>query len=294
MNATDEPLPTDLDFETRARLEQHLDAVEDVLRSYQQPRNARSAIVDELENQICESLDEQVSGRLPTLNDLNALLAEMDPPEAYARNSIDLPPESISANFSFPSEAVESRFNKATFIGLMWWVWLAFAAIMLLFLSTIEVTAKADYRASPRDPLWTSIPAIRTGWGITLTIIFGLPGILAPLVSSILGWLGVTQIRHSLGRQHGLGLAFSQAALLPIAAISSAIGGIIITPISIGIAAMFEKHRQQGSLDTELEFIGMAWISGAIFVTAVVSLIVNLYIVRRMWRHINRPIAAAV
>lgn len=63
MNANDSPEAPTLDPEVRARLERHLDAVDEVLRRYQQPRSARSAIVDELENQVLESLVQRTDDR---------------------------------------------------------------------------------------------------------------------------------------------------------------------------------------------------------------------------------------
>ncbi|MEM8738129.1 MAG: hypothetical protein AAGG38_06580 [Planctomycetota bacterium] len=294
MDTTDSPTSAlDLDFETRSRLEQHLDAVDEVLRRYQQPRSARAAIVDELENQVLESLAQRIGDRDATLDELTGLLAEMDPPEAYARNSIDLPAESISTGFSFPGEVVESKLNKATLLGLVWWMWLLIALITTLFLINIEVTAKADYRASPRDPLWTSISAIQTGWGIAIFIVVCIPGFIAPFASPILGWVGVSQIRYSRGRQHGLGLAFAQGALLPITGIIAFFGGLIVAPVGWGIHRMFEHHKMWGTRGpdlSEVQWIGASWIFGAIALATLISLIVIWIVVRRMWRKTSQPV----
>jgi hypothetical protein len=48
------------------------------------PEDERSAILDNLEAQIHEALNSRCRGAEPTPEDVNAILAEMDPPEAFS------------------------------------------------------------------------------------------------------------------------------------------------------------------------------------------------------------------
>ncbi|MEM1107952.1 MAG: hypothetical protein AAGH99_04595 [Planctomycetota bacterium] len=239
MNAPDTPAPTDLDFETRARLEQHLDAVEDVLRRYQQPRSTRNAIVDELENQIRESLAERVQDRAPTLDELNTLLTEMDPPEAYARNSIDL--ASLPSTFSFPGED-PPRFNRATAAGLIWIGWWALASMFLMTLIAIEVAPEVT---SPNPNVYNphinrvvemqATHAYQTWWGVLIIIFLCIPGLIAPVATTILGWLGITQIQQSADEQYGIGFAAFNATFFPLLLTNAAtlvlVGGIFTSMV---------------------------------------------------------------
>lgn len=84
---------SDLPFELQNLLDAHLDKVDQVLRSYGKSRTDRNAIVDELANQIMEMLTARTrdsgggAGREPSIDDLKAVLAEIDPPEAYGEES---------------------------------------------------------------------------------------------------------------------------------------------------------------------------------------------------------------
>ncbi|MEM7624317.1 MAG: hypothetical protein AAF333_01680 [Planctomycetota bacterium] len=218
----------DLEFAARQRLNDHLDAVEDVLRKYQQPRHARAAIVDELENQILEQLGENVGKRQATANDLESVLAELDPPEAYARNSIDL--ASLPSTFGFPPEE-PPRFNRATAAGLIWIGWFALA-VMVAGVLLFTVVSPELYSIDPFAPasdnrrvLTPAMYAYQTWWG-TLTIIFlCIPGLLAPVATTLLGWLGVSQIKQSRGTEYGLGLAICAALLFPFITANLVISG---------------------------------------------------------------------
>lgn len=149
----------------------------------------------------------------------------MDPPEAYARNSIDLDPNATAAqNFSFPDEQIESRLNRAALFGLIWWGWFLLAVITAVYLDNTRVY---DENGAWR---WAN----QTGWGIALIIVVCIPGFMAPLGSTFLGWIGTAQIRRSRGRQYGLKLALAQGLALPLLTIPIALLGLLVMGASLG------------------------------------------------------------
>lgn len=239
------PPPTlDLDFVARKRLDDHLDAVDEVLRKYQQPRHARAAIVDELENQILEQLGEKVGKREATADDLEPILAAMDPPESYARNSIDL--ASLPPAFGFPPEE-PPRFNKATAAGLIWIGWFTLAVMFLVTLLFIQVSP-AISTPNPGGPggaplvLTPAMYAYQTWWGTLIIIFLCIPGLIAPVATTVLGWLGMAQIRQSGGREYGLGLAALNAWGFPVVVGNFIVVSVLTIPMTWAMVMLVEEN----------------------------------------------------
>lgn len=74
----------DISANVRKEIEGYLDEVDSVLQQSDVSRSERRALCDELECQIVDMLDER-SGSTPSVADVKALLAEMDPPSRFAR-----------------------------------------------------------------------------------------------------------------------------------------------------------------------------------------------------------------
>ena len=72
-----------LDAEVRAKLDVHLDAVERALIAAGSSRERRRGVVDDLEAQITDML--AAKSETPTIADLDAVLATLDPPAAYGQ-----------------------------------------------------------------------------------------------------------------------------------------------------------------------------------------------------------------
>ncbi len=79
----------ELSADVRTRLDVHLDAVEQALIASGCSREQRRGIVDDLEAQILDML----AGRSPSpsLADLEAVLASLDPPDAYQSPRVSPP-----------------------------------------------------------------------------------------------------------------------------------------------------------------------------------------------------------
>jgi hypothetical protein len=71
-----------LSDEARAGVDAYLDAVEAALREAGRPREQRRAVVDDLEGQILDMVGRRSAA--PTRADVDAVLAALDPPGAYA------------------------------------------------------------------------------------------------------------------------------------------------------------------------------------------------------------------
>ena len=92
-----------LDPACRQRIDRHLDAVDQALQAGGVGRGERRQIADDLQNQILEMLAAR-AGKTPKLADIEAILTELDPPEAYGRDPITSSPNaqglaSVPANY---------------------------------------------------------------------------------------------------------------------------------------------------------------------------------------------------
>jgi hypothetical protein len=72
-----------LDEDARRQIDEHLDSIEEVLRSTGMTRSERQNILDDVETQIVEMLTARTQ-ETPTVEDAKAVIAELDPPESYA------------------------------------------------------------------------------------------------------------------------------------------------------------------------------------------------------------------
>ena len=72
-----------LNEDARRQIDKHLDSIDEVLRSAEMSRSERQNILDDVETQIVEMLTAR-TGANPTVEDVKAVIAELDPPESYA------------------------------------------------------------------------------------------------------------------------------------------------------------------------------------------------------------------
>jgi hypothetical protein len=89
-------------------------------------------------------------------------------------------------------------------------------------------------------------------------LLIGLPGVLAPFGTTILGLVAISEIRHSRGRLTGLGLAFVDAVLFPLLLMNGAIFAMIFIPL------LPSNVGWQGAMGFGLA--GMALIGGSLTV----------------------------
>jgi hypothetical protein len=114
MNGDAVRLPPD----ARSRVDAYLDAIEEVLDRSGRPRGQRRAITDEVEAQIMEMLAER-AGFAPSVGDVEAVLADLDPPEAYAEEAAGERP-AAAAPPAAPSPPPRPRLSRAAIVGVCW------------------------------------------------------------------------------------------------------------------------------------------------------------------------------
>ena len=174
--------------------------------------------------------------------------------------------ESQSLLTSSPTN--ESRFSRTAIVGACW---------ALLALIALGVMFPVAVPAGSRPPA----PGLL---GIFVGLPLGLLGITAPFGTTILGWIAVSQIRRLAGKLHGMWLAVFDGLVFPLLALDAVIFGVVWLVIK------FLVIRPGGDMLTigyELGMFFALWLG----VAAVVSVIVDWLIIRRIWRAVNQPVA---
>jgi hypothetical protein len=185
----------------RDRVDAHLDAVEKQLEAAGANRTKRRSVLDDLETQIPDMLAVRNS-RSPTLTDVDAVLASLDPPSAYANSG------SVPADSRRPVATpivVEPRLCPAVKKGTRY---LAVALIGALLLILAKGEYDVEYRSGASPPLSISIKALLVGAGLALVV--------GPFLVTVFGWIATEGIRRSGGQEYGLGLAVIEALVFPI------------------------------------------------------------------------------
>jgi len=167
----------------------------------------------------------------------------------------------------------ETRFSRTAILGavcvplsvvpLVWFVWLV---------------KKMTESATPmtHDTSWLNI----------LFSIVGLMGLvlIAPLLTSVLGWVAVAQIRRSEGRLCGLKLALFDGLLFPLLLLDAMIGGLWV--FGDKLLAVYVRHLGGSLFVDGWDFL--------IWLTLLVLMLiwVNSQIIRRVWCAVNKTTAA--
>jgi hypothetical protein len=131
--------------EARGRMDAYLDAIERVLVAADMPRAERKGITDDVEAQVLEMLSAR-GGDEPTVADVEAVLAQLDPPDAYAEAGgaprvarAGAPPAAL------PRKADRPHFSRAAIVGACW-APLALALMPLVLLHLWPMTSSSNAR----------------------------------------------------------------------------------------------------------------------------------------------------
>ena len=154
----------------------------------------REETLESVEAHIYDAVNERAGGQ-PTVQDVRAVLAEMDPPESYAQAA-----EARQEHLDAPPPA---RLCRLPVIGALW---APFAVVMLIGMFAVRIVETGHE------------PSI--GIGVTVLRLVVLPlGVLAPFGSTALGFIGISKIRSSAGRLIGMPLAVAVALFYPLIAL---------------------------------------------------------------------------
>jgi tetratricopeptide (TPR) repeat protein len=102
------------------------------------------------------------------------------------------------------------------------------------------------------------------------SFLFGLPLL---LVTTILGWVAVAQIRHSAGKLYGIWLAVFDGLFFPLLALDVVIGGFWYLILIV----IFRDHLM---------------IPGCALLALGAMVVADFFIIRTVWRVVNRPAGA--
>jgi hypothetical protein len=190
--------------EVRVRVDAHLDAVESELRTAGADRTKRRGIVDDLETQILDMLAAHKT-ESATLADVDAVLAKLDPPSAYASTgSVAIEPRQpamtpvVAQPRLCPVVGKGTRYLAVALVG---------ALVLILY--------KAEYDFEHQGGLVRSTGAVSHTAMTALLMIAGLAAVAGPVLFTAFGWIATERIRRSCGREYGLGLAVIEALLFP-------------------------------------------------------------------------------
>lgn len=244
-----------LDRDGRRVIDEYLDAVDRALADAGRDRSERRNVTDDVEAQILDMLAAR-AGNSPTRADAEALLAELDSPEAYAAES----------QAETPGPPIEGRFSRAAIIGAAWAPFCFVFLWTLLFADRVQVVSGNETPPPPAFHWWQ--------WVLLFTVV---PlGATAPFGTTILGIVSISQIRQSAGRLYGLGLAMLDALLFPLLALD-----IVICYVVYGIVSAISKASSTDRLtDTKLLVITA--------ITILICVVVDVVIAVCTWRALTR------
>lgn len=181
---------TTLPQDAQRRIDQHLDAIDAALGSAGMTRSERNAILDDVRGQVAEMIESRVTGT-PTVADIEAVVAELDPPEAYKGQA------AYPSGSSCDSRRIFQRNLTRTAVS---------AGLAGLFL-LMGLTTLAFIRSSgaPR------------GLSATLSVVGMIAMFLFAALFAVLFYaITISGIRHSEGRLKGLRVALFFVLTLPV------------------------------------------------------------------------------
>ena len=161
------------------------------------PADEKEEILRNVESHIYEALSER-AGENPTIADVEAVLAEMDPPDSYAGTDKNAGESATNVPVS------DAKICKTALLGTLW---IPFGFLVVFVFMGVAVG----------NPLQES--ALFIIWKhIKLTVI--LPFALSsPFGSTTLGWIAVSKIRSAHGRLIGMPLAVGVGLFYPLCAL---------------------------------------------------------------------------
>ncbi len=252
---------TDYAADVQQRIDDHLDAIDRVLQREEMTRSERRHVIDDVENQIRDMLAERVEHE-PSVPDVDAVLAELDPPEAYADMDTATRGDVATRSTEPP------RLSRVALTGLIVPIVLLFPVIILMISVSLQVSHHNAAAGSGGSKAFLS-------WSF-----FTCPAAFALILMTICGFIAISQIRHSAGRLYGLPLALVEALLFPLIVLD----GILFFTVERAWAMAMEAYETER---------WMRPASAAVWVLTVVGLIVlDIVIIRRSWKAATRPVDA--
>jgi serine/threonine protein kinase len=165
---------------------------------------------------------------------------------------------------------VTPRFSRIAIWGAIW-APLFFVGLMFFHPSVVVVTPGSP----PPGPAW---------WQIVLRFTLLPLGLTAPFGTTILGGIAVSKIRRSAGRLYGIWLAVFDGLFFPLLTLDWAILHMFGKGLDEVAQSWVYKHELGASVLWKLIILGIGLLALAN------TVVVNVWIIRRVWRAVNQPL----
>jgi hypothetical protein len=246
-----------LSADGRKRLDAYLEAIDKAMEASGSTWNQRRSVTDDVEAQALEMLSTR-SGAAPGLDDVETVIGELDPPEAYAAE-VDTAPGPAEAPPTRPGvEPKGRRFSREAIVGA------CCAPLVLVVAGLFWGRPARDPGSGPETTSWLTRALAHAVLG---------SGMAAPLLTTFLGIIAISKIRHSAGRVYGLGLALFDALLFPL---------LLLDASLIGWPHVMAKDLR----------LSDSFVAGCSFAGLLVAIAADVLIVWLVWRAIKRPVAS--
>jgi len=220
----------DLPLDVRLRVDQYLDAVQKAQQAAGAPAEEAAGIRDDLRAQIYDMLAARAVGRTPTVEDADAVLAKLEPPEAYgpagdggaaAPPRASAPAPALAPAAPLPAGPPKPKFSRTALVGLLGFIPIlgsCLLAVPLSFVAYRSAAVESHGAMVQESPLWTM------SWAAVCFAIIPLAGV---LWTTICGIAAIVQIRRAAGRITGLWLAVFDAVVFPIIVLVILVVGVL-------------------------------------------------------------------
>jgi hypothetical protein len=221
----------DLPPEVRVHVDVYLDAVRAAQLSAGLPGDEAAGIRDDLRAQIYDMLAARAAGRAPTVEDAEAVLAKLEPPEAYgpaaeggaAASRAQAPAAQAAPP---PAGPPKPKFSRTALIGLLGFLPVFLFCVLgvpaaYLGFHVLEVPAVVPPVGSPGEPI--PMHAMMEPWIACFAII----PLIGMLWTTICGIAAIVQIRRAAGQITGLWLAVFDAVVFPILVLVVLVLGVL-------------------------------------------------------------------
>lgn len=198
--------------EVRSKVDAHLDAVEQALRRGGAGREEARSITDDVETQILDMLATRAAGRTPTVKDASAVLAQLDPPEAYVQGAEARAGAPAGAPPSPPPPA-KPKFCWTAALALLGFVPIPVYVLLAITLGPFVA------RVQPVPGGAQAAPSVGRLYICCDVIPLGAIPLIGVLWTTILGIVAIIQIRRAKGQRRGMALAIFDAVVFPATAL---------------------------------------------------------------------------
>jgi len=227
----------DLPPEVRLRVDLYLDAVQKAQQAAGAPADEAAGIRDDLRAQIYDMLAARAAGRTPAVEDAEAVLAKLDPPEAYgpageggaAAPRAPSPAAAVLPSAAqaapLPAGSPKPKFSRTALLGLLGF--LPVFGMCVLGLPAAFLGFRYQTAMAPAGPQFEQEPTHmwRMSW---MLICVGIIPLVGMLWTTICGIAAIVQIRRAAGQITGLWLAVFDAVVFPIIVLVVLVVGVLV------------------------------------------------------------------